>query len=250
VSKANSILLLEGDAEAQLLADAQAILEAVLPIPDVQLKRAWATRPDWLDPLAAAPPAALRRQGLLPDLDPRELLAQDHLLVVIAFLPAIAMPALVHKDGGGFLAHRGLRAQWSSANAGIIAAECTEQAALDPGAAALALEPVIESLQARGSAVALCTAFRHVNEPLEHRSRVGAVSLREQIRRCNLEVAGLSRRTGCFVLDLDRPLAQEGGAALPADCFGGGERAAELALDEFAALVLDALPDAALMEGA
>jgi hypothetical protein len=30
---------------------------------------------------------------------------------------------------------------------------------------------------------------------------------------------------------------------LDADCFGGGERAAEIALDEFAALLLDAMPD-------
>jgi hypothetical protein len=67
--------------------------------------------------------------------------------------------------------------------------------------------------------------------------------LREVIRRSNLEVFRLSQRTGCFVLDFDRPLAQEGGASLNADCFGGDDRAAEIALDEFAALVLDAIPD-------
>jgi hypothetical protein len=45
------------------------------------------------------------------------------------------------------------------------------------------------------------------------------------------------------VFDIDRPLAQEGGAPLDADCFGGEGRAAEIALDEFGALLLDALPD-------
>jgi hypothetical protein len=105
------------------------------------------------------------------------------------------------------------------------------------------LEPVIERLQARGSAVAVCTAFRRVKEPLEHRGREGAPALRELVRRTNREVIHLSRRTGCFVLDLDRPLAQEGGASLDADCFGGDGRAAEIALDEFAALLLDAMPD-------
>jgi len=104
-------------------------------------------------------------------------------------------------------------------------------------------EPVIERLHDRGSAVAVCTAFRHVREPLEHRRRGGAPSLRELVRRTNLEAARLSRRTGCFVLDLDRPLAQEGGASLGADCFGGEGRAAEIALEELVALILDALPD-------
>ena len=45
------------------------------------------------------------------------------------------------------------------------------------------------------------------------------------------------------MLDLDRPLAQEGGDPLASDCFGGAGHAAELALEELVALVMDALPD-------
>ena len=103
--------------------------------------------------------------------------------------------------------------------------------------------PVIERLHFQGSAVAVCMAFRHVREPLEFRVTDGAPTLRTRVRELNLEIARLSQRTGCFVFDMDRPLAQEGGATLDADCFGGDGRAAELALEEFAALALDALQD-------
>jgi hypothetical protein len=68
-------------------------------------------------------------------------------------------------------------------------------------------------------------------------------TLRERVRCTNLEVARLSHRTGCFVLDLDRSLAQRGGGPLGADCFGGAAQAAELAVEEFVALIADALPD-------
>ena len=247
MTPANSILLFEGDAEARLLADADAVLPAVLPIPDLQLVRAWAPRPDQLDPSAPPPPLALREAGCLADQDPRELLAQGHRLVIFTLLPAFSVPALRHPSGGSFLPHEGLRAQWSPQQAAL-AAECSVDPLMDPADAARALEPVIEALQAKGSAVAVCTAFRHVNAPLEHRGTAAGPGLRERIRRGNLAVAQLSQRTGCFVLDLDRPLAQEGGAALQADCFGGTGRAAEIAMDEFAALVLDALPDALLEE--
>ncbi len=121
---------------------------------------------------------------------------------------------------------------------------------LVPEAAAALLEPVVERMLAEGTAVAVCTAFRHVAEPLQFRPRDGRHDPAEIIRRTNLQVARLSQRTGCFVLDLDRPLAQEGGALLHADCFGGGARAQEIALDEFAALLLEALPDGLAMVAA
>lgn len=236
----NSILLLQGDAEARLLVDADAAVQALFPDSAVQLLRAWTVRPDWLE---AAPPASLVQDGALPQQDLQALLRQPHRLVIFALLPAVCMPALRHRDGGRFLAHRSVRAAWSAASAAAVSMQCTEEAPLSPLAAATALEPLVERLQAQGSVVAVCTAFRRVREPLEFRGSAGVQPLRERIRRLNLEVARLSRRTGCFVLDLDRPLAQEGGATLDADCFGGDGRAAEIALDEFGALLLDALPD-------
>ncbi|MFM2288551.1 MAG: hypothetical protein RL684_1694 [Pseudomonadota bacterium] len=238
----SSILLLQGDAEASLLADGEVALQAVFPDADVQFIRAWATRPDWLGDDASAPPAFVA-DGAAGLHDVRELLAQPHRLVVFSLFPSISVPALRDRDGGAFLAHAGLRASWSDEQAARVAAECTELPALAPEAAAAALEPVIEALLARGVAVAVTNAFRRVREPLEFRGTGGQRSLRERLRALNLEIARLSQRTGCFVLDFDRPLAQEGGAPLDADCYGGGERAAEIALDEFAALVLDALPD-------
>jgi len=242
VARPATILLLEGDAEAQWLADAEAIIPAVLPDVELQMVRAWATRPDQLDPAAEGPPAALRRRGLIADLDPRVLLQQGHRLVIFSLLPAVALPALRHRDGGIFLPHRGLAAGWPPDAAAQLAAECSREAPMPADEAAAALEPIVEGLLAAGTAVAVCTAFRHVDEPLQYRAGIDPPALRERIRRCNLEVARLSRRTGCFVLDLDRPLAQEGGGALQADCHGGAGRAAEIALDEFAALLLDALP--------
>lgn len=239
------ILLMQGDAEAQWLADAEMSLQAVLPDRAVRLTVTWATRPDWLDPAAPPPPESLRKQGILPDVDPRELLEQPNKLVLFSLLPSLAMPALRHRSGGVFLAHRGLRATWSPDQAASVAAECTEEPPLSPTDAAAALEPMIERLQERGSAVAVCTAFRHVGTPLDHRQQEGAPALRELVRRANLEAARLSQRTGCFVFDLDRPLAQEGASSLGADCFGGSGRAAEIAAEEFVALVLDALPDEA-----
>lgn len=239
-----SILLLHGDAEAQLLADGEAVVQAVLPGREVKWTSAWATRPDWLDPHSPAPPESFRRNGILADVDVRELLEQPYSLVIFPLLPCVATPSLRHRDGGRFLAHRGMRAGWTPRMTALVEAECTEEPSLSPSDAAVALAPLIERLQARGSSVAVCTAFRHVKEPLHHRSLEGTVSLREAVRRTNLEALRLSRRTGCFVFDIDRPLAQEGGDAVQADCFGGGGRAAELALDELAALIMDAVPDA------
>lgn len=245
-----SILLLQGDAEAQLLADAESAVQAVLPHQEVRLSAAWTTRPDWLDPAAPGPPDALCRCGLICGQDPRDLLSQPHRLVIFPLLPAVVRPAWRHRSGGVFVLHRGLLARWSQEEAARIAAECSEEPPLPPAAAAAALEPVIRRLQERGTAVAVCTAFRHVREPLDHRPGDGPPALRELVRQTNLEAARLSQRSGCFVLDLDRPLAQEGAAALEADCFGGGPRAAAAALDELAALVLDALPDEAIPEAA
>jgi hypothetical protein len=238
-----SILMLDGDAEARLLVDARLAMQAVFAEREVRVERAWSTRPDWLDTAAAGAPASLVRAGVLPDTDARALLEQPHKLVIFSLLPAVSLPALHHRDGGAFLAHRALRASWSPEIAARVEAECTETPPMSPHDAAVALEPIIERLQERGTAVALCTAFRHVKEPLEQRGRDGPPALREVIRRMNLEVARLSQRTGCFVLDVDRLLAHEGGATLDADCFGGDGRAAEIALDEFAAVVMDAMPD-------
>jgi hypothetical protein len=238
-----SILLLDGDAEARLLVDAEAAMQAVFADREVRVERAWSTRPDWLDESAPEAPASLVRIGALPGTSVRALLEQPHKLVIISLLPAVSLPALHHRDGGAFLALRALRASWSEEVAARVDAECTQTPPMSPGDAAMAWEPLIERLQARGTAVALCTAFRHVKEPLEPRGSDGPPALREVIRQMNLEVARLSQRTGCFVLDVDRLLAHEGGATLDADCFGGDGRAAEIALDEFAAVVMDAMPD-------
>ena len=237
-----SILLLEGDAEARLLADAEVAIQSIFPDRDVELVRAWATRPDWL--LADGPqPASLVRCGAVPDVDVRVLLDRPHRLVIFSLLSAVTLPVQRHREGGAFLAHRGISDRWSADVVAMISAECSEEPPLSPSDAALALEPTIERLQARGSTVAVCTAFRHVNEPLQQRGWDGRLGLREVVRGLNLETARLSQRTGCFVLDFDRPLAHEGGATLNADCFGGDGRAADIALDEFASLLLDAVPD-------
>jgi hypothetical protein len=228
-----SILLLQGDAEAQLLADAELALPLVFPDREVRMVRAWMSRPDWLQSGATAVQVQ----------EARDLLDQPHTLVILSLLPAVAVRALRHGSGELLLEHRGVRAQWSREQAAANDAACTVQAPLSPQDAAAALEPIVERLQLRGAAVALTTGFRHVREPLQHRHTGDSPTLRERVRRTNLEVARLSHRTGCFVLDLDRPLADWGGGPLGADCFGGGVQAAELAVEEFVALVADALPD-------
>jgi len=240
---ATLILLLEGDAEARLLVDAEAAVQAVFAGRELSVVRAWATRPDLLAATSPAAPTALVECGAVPDLDVRSLLEEPPRLVIFSLLPAVTLPALRHRDGGALVAPEALRASWAPEAAARIAAECTEEPPMSPAEAAAALEPIILRLQERGAAVALCTAFRHVHTPLEDHGHMGAPALREVIRHLNLEVAHLSQRTGCFVLDLDRPLAHEGGATLDADYLGGDGRAAEIALDEFAALLLDALPD-------
>lgn len=235
-----SILILQGDAEAKLLANAELAVQAVVPDKETRVTRAWAVRPDWLDAAASAPPAPLRERGLIDDADARKLLEQTYDLVLFSFLPLIAMPALRHRSGGSFIAHDGVRATWTPCDASMIAEECTEELPLSARDAACSLEKVIDRLHSRGSRTAVTMAFRHVLEPLAHRRVEGAATRRELVRQANLEVARLSQRTGCFVFDLDRPLAHEGGARLAADCQGGADAAAEIALEEFAALVLDA----------
>lgn len=181
-----SILLLQGEAEARLLADAELALQLVFPGREVRLSRAWMPRPDSLASDTDAEPVRIAR----------ELLEQPQHLVIFSAAEAIA-----------------------------------------------ALEPIIERLQQHGIVVALTTAFRHVAEPLQHRLMDAAPTRRHRVRRMNLEVARLSHRTGCFVLDLDRALAEIGGAALGVDCAGGSGQAAELAVEEFVALIADALPE-------
>jgi hypothetical protein len=198
-----SILLLQGDAEARLLADAELALQLVFPGREVQLSRAWMPRPDWLASDTAAEQVRIAR----------DLLEQPQRLVILTLLPAVTVRA------------------------------GTVQAPLCPRDAASALEPIIEHLQQRGTVVALTTAFRHLSEPLQHRQTGAPPSLRELVRRTNFEVARLSHRTGCFVLDLDRALAEIGGGTLGTDCFGGAGQGAELAVEELVALIADALPD-------
>lgn len=245
-----SILLLQGDAEARLLADAQFALQSVFPDREVRLVRAWMSRPDWLQAQAPALPEPVRRCGLPQVQYARDLLERRHGLAILSLLPAVAVRALRHSSGERFLEHRGLRAQWCAEEAAAIDATCTVQAPLSPQAAAAALEPIIERLQQRSTVVALTTAFRHVQEPLQHRLMGGPPALRDLVRRTNLEVARLSQRTGCFVLDLDRPLAERGGGPLDADCFGGAADAAELAVEELVALIAEAVPDELLSAGA
>jgi len=228
-----SILLLQGDAEAQLLADAELALQLVAPDRELQLVRAWMPRPDWL---ASETTAGQVRDAL-------DRLGQPHHLVIFSLLPAVAVRALRLGSGELLLEHRGLRARWSTQQAAANDAACIVQAPLLPQQAAAALEPIVERLQQRGATVALTTGFRHVREPLQHRRTQASPGLRELVRRMNLEVAQLSHRSGCFVLDLDRALAEWGGGALSADCFGGAQQAAELAVEEFVALIADALPD-------
>lgn len=241
-AKERTILLLQGDAESSLLADAEAALEAVFPDRGVRLLRAWMSRPDWLNSPEVYAPQSLVRSGALPADDACALLELEHRTVIFSLLPAISLPSLHHVEGGAFLAHRGLTAGWSPEIADRVAAECRQEEPLSPDAAVAALEMLIDGLHSKGTAVAVCTAFRHVLEPLEHRQSK-SLALRDRIRRLNVEIARLSNRTGCFVLDIDRVLAQEGGRSLQTDCFGGTGRAAELAIDEFLATLLDARPD-------
>ena len=244
----NSILILDGDAESRLLIDAEIALQAIFEGREMSVVRTWTSRPDWFVADGPEQPHALAGSGALPGTDARMLLDQPHRLIILSTLPAVIFPALRHQDGGAFIAPRGLRATWSADLAARIAAECTEEPPMSTADATDAFELLIERLQARGSTVVLCTTFRHVRESPEIPSREEMAATREVIRRMNLEVARLSLRTGCFVLDLDRPLAHEGGTVLDADCFGGDGRAAEIALDEFAAVLMDAIPDALLPE--
>jgi hypothetical protein len=238
-----SVLVLQGDAEASLLAGAGPFLQGLFPHRAVDWCSAWSPRVDQLAAGGTPVPEALRRAGLLPALDPGALLEARRDLVIVPILPSVAMPFLRHRSGGAFLAHRGLRAAWSPADAAAVAAECTELPPLSPAEAASALEPTIVALQERGAAVVVCNAFRRVREPLAHRRPDGPPSLRELVRSTNLEIARLSQRTGCFVLDLDRPLAQQGGAELDADCFGGADAAGEIALDELVGVLFDVMPE-------
>ena len=238
-----TILILQGDAEARLLADAGAVLQEVFPHLDLRVTFAWSTRSELLAPDAPGIPGDLVSRGLMPAIHSKDLLQQPWRLVIFSLLPDAALPILRCASGDAFVAHRGLREAWSPEERSWVDSEFRADELPDPAASAGALEGVIEQLQQRGVVVAISTVFRHVSEPLEHQRGQGAASLRERIRRTNLEAARLSHRTGCFVLDLDRTLAQEGGAALQTDGFGGTGRAAELALEELLALLFEALPD-------
>ena len=234
-----SVLILQGDAEALLFAQAELTLQACFPSAEISVHSAWTTRSDLLGD-AATDNQAKGGWGKPPI---SELLAQPHDLVILSTLPDVALP-LWSGPRGRFVVHRGVAESWSASERSEVEGESSVGAMVDLEAAVESLQRVIEELMSRGQAVALCNVFRRVPEPLQHRVTPGSVSLRRRALAMNLEVAKLSHRTGCFVVDLDRVLAHEGGAALNADCFGGGERAEELALEELVAVVLEALPQA------
>jgi hypothetical protein len=229
-----SIVILQGDAEASLFGQAGAILQACFPHVRVDVHHAWTTRSDLLRD-AGAP--ALGRDPATGK-SAAEWLAEHHDLVVLSTLPDVALPLLRGPDGP-FVAHRTLAAGWSDEQRAAVA-RSSDEGYIDLDRAVEALAGVVDDLQGRGQAVAICNVFRHVAEPPRHKA--DGVSLRDRIRAMNRNVARLSHRAGCFVLDVDRVLANEGGRALGADYAGGGDRASELALEELVALVLEAIP--------
>ena len=223
-----SVLILAGDAEGRLFAQAEPTLQACFPNAELSVTSAWTTRSDLLG----------------DDARVAELLKQPHDLVILSTLADVALP-LWSGPQGRFVVHRGVAEAWSPSERSEVEKSSSMGALIELETAVKSLEGVVEQLMERGQAVALCNVFRHVPEPLQHRLTPGPDSLRRRTLMMNLEVARLSQRTGCFVVDLDRVLAHEGGAALNADCFGGGERAEELAIEELVAVVLDALPQLA-----
>jgi hypothetical protein len=98
--------------------------------------------------------------------------------------------------------------------------------------------------------VYICTIFRHVAA----RSPGGDRALVHRIRRLDLLAADLSREMGIFVVDLDRALADVGGATLETDWRLGGPHAAEAAAACLAGVVLatglEDVVDAAALDAA
>jgi hypothetical protein len=76
------------------------------------------------------------------------------------------------------------------------------------------LQALFEALTAAGDPVFICTILRHAGQDedaaLLYRRRV-------RIRRLNLLAAELSRKTGAFVIDIDRVIADIGGRNLQTD---------------------------------
>lgn len=86
--------------------------------------------------------------------------------------------------------------------------------------------------------VFLCTILRHVGREEEGQR---AAELRIRIRQLNLLVAGISRETGAYVIDLDRALADVGARKLQTDYRLGGPAAA-LAAHTMALTLINNLP--------
>lgn len=84
------------------------------------------------------------------------------------------------------------------------------------------LRQACEALSAAGDPVFLCTILRHV--PASEEDDQPRLL---RIRRLNLLAAELSREYGCFVIDLDRILADIGGRRLQTDYRLGGAVVAE-----------------------
>jgi hypothetical protein len=87
--------------------------------------------------------------------------------------------------------------------------------------------------------VFLCTVFRHVPA-----SEADAQPRLIRIRRLNLLAAELSRETGLFVVDLDRSLADIGGAKIETDYRLQGPSAAKVVGREMALAIVSAGLDA------
>ncbi len=111
------------------------------------------------------------------------------------------------------------------------------------------LRQTCEALSGAGDPVFLCTILRHV-PPSEEDAQRRLL----RIRRLNLLAAEMSREYGCFVIDLDRILADIGGRRLQTDYRLGGavvvDHAANAIATCVAANALDALASFEIQDSA
>jgi hypothetical protein len=94
------------------------------------------------------------------------------------------------------------------------------------------LRATYETFSAAGDPVFICTMLRHV-PPTEEDAQPRLLRL----RRLNLLAAELSREFGCFVIDLDRILADLGGRQLQTDYRLGGDVVVDHAANSIAICV-------------
>ncbi len=160
--------------------------------------------------------------------------------VVILSIQPDVMNALARHRGDGHLLHPDGIEAWSAPDRERLARDYQPVAPLEPDRSMDNLATIVARLREQGAPRILIFNMSPI-VPWEriHVHQGLAEGLSERIRRFNLALVGLSRRTGISIVDVDAVLAREGASRLKVDAVHLTAEGCRLVAEEVARILAD-----------